>query len=208
MQAEAAAAEVAGGRGQHADQPRRAQQPHDHPGDHRAAAEEAHLHRDQRARRAGEGLHAEPQAHLRGDLHAGRRALHGEGGGAGLVLQPAAEGEADQPPVGRHGVAVLGAGGQRRHVRHRQLAGLESAVAGHLHGAQLQPQRDGEAGMTARRLLHGPLPGMSGSGLGVVQCSGGMDANSSAYSSISSSVLSTRSKRHCHIVVACCIDYA
>ncbi|KAF8791957.1 POU domain like protein [Argiope bruennichi] len=49
-------------------------------------------------------LHEQPgcprkqsKTNLRRDLHAGRIADHGEGGGEGLVLQPAAEGEADQP---------------------------------------------------------------------------------------------------------------
>lgn len=108
MQAEAAAAEVAGGRGQHPDQPRHAQQPDDHPRDDRPPPQEADVDRDQRARGAREGLHAEPQAHVRGDLHAGRRPLHGEGGGQGVVLQQETEGEADQSSCGRDGLALLG----------------------------------------------------------------------------------------------------
>lgn len=98
MQAEAAAAALAGGRGRLAQQPSLVvdQRPH-HARVHRAAAEEAHQHRDHSPAGLGEGLPAEPEAHLRGDCHACRVAHHGEGGGEGLVLQPPPEGEADQP---------------------------------------------------------------------------------------------------------------
>lgn len=41
---------------------------------------------------------AEPQAQFRGDLLNSRAALHGKGGGSGLVLQPAPEGKTDQLP--------------------------------------------------------------------------------------------------------------
>lgn len=46
VQAEATAAEVARGCGQHPQQPGLAQQPDDHPGDYRKAEEETHLNRD------------------------------------------------------------------------------------------------------------------------------------------------------------------
>lgn len=98
MQAEAAAAALAGGCGRLAQQPPLVtdQRPH-HARIHRAAAEEAHQHRDHSPAGLGEGLPAEPEAHLRGDRHTSRVAQHGEGGGEGLVLQPPPEGEADQP---------------------------------------------------------------------------------------------------------------
>lgn len=41
---------------------------------------------------------AEPQAQFRGDILDSRAALHGKGGGSGLVLQPAPEGKTDQLP--------------------------------------------------------------------------------------------------------------
>lgn len=41
---------------------------------------------------------AEPQAQFGGDILDSRAALHGEGGGSGLVLQPASEGKKDQLP--------------------------------------------------------------------------------------------------------------
>lgn len=100
MQAEAAAAAMARGRGRLAQQsgcPR--QRPH-HAGVDRPAPQEAHQHRDERACGAREGIRAEPQAHVRGDCRARRGPLHGERGGPGLVLQPSAEGEAHQPSPG------------------------------------------------------------------------------------------------------------
>lgn len=41
---------------------------------------------------------AEPQAQFRRDILDSRAALHGKGGGSGLVLQPAPEGKTDQLP--------------------------------------------------------------------------------------------------------------
>lgn len=45
-------------------------------------------------------ISVEPQAQLRGDLHDCRAAVHGEGGGEGLVLQPTPKGKANQLPCG------------------------------------------------------------------------------------------------------------
>lgn len=157
MQAEAAAAEVAGGRGQHADEPRSVEQSDDDARDHRQTEEEAHVDRDDGTRGVGEGVHAKSQAHVGGDLHAGRQFVHGEGGGARVVLQPATEGEEDQSAVGGDGIAVLGGQHERRHVRHRQFPGQQPVEFGDVVGTQFQSERDGEAGMTQRQLLRRSL---------------------------------------------------
>ncbi|XP_071656627.1 POU domain, class 2, transcription factor 2 [Patagioenas fasciata] len=71
----------------------------------RAAPQEANEHRDQRALRPGEELPGEPEADVGGDPGAGGAAADGEGGDQGLVLQPAPEGEANQPLRGGGGGA-------------------------------------------------------------------------------------------------------
>ena len=96
MQAEAAAAEVVGGR-------RRDSELNHQPGSHVGppaprhdweAAEEENLHREQRPVLLGEGVLEEPETELGGGSDDQRPVVHGEGGGEGVVLQQAAEGEA------------------------------------------------------------------------------------------------------------------
>ena len=88
VQAEAPAAEVARGCRWHRQlhhQPR----PHVHPPaprHDRQEEEEEDFHREQCPLLAGEGLPQEPQADLWGYLGHRRHAVHGEGGGQGLVL--------------------------------------------------------------------------------------------------------------------------
>lgn len=87
MQAETAAAKVAGGRRQLAEQSKLADESLDDARGDRKAEEETHLDRDERAGRPGEGLHAKSKANFRGNYHTRRQFDHGEGSGQGLVLQ-------------------------------------------------------------------------------------------------------------------------
>ena len=175
MQAEAAAAQVAAGRG------RRGPEPGRHlgggggvrDGPHRAAPQEADQHRHLGEGGPREELPAELEALLRGDHAAGRQPDHGEGGGAGVVLQPQTEGEAHQPPRLLHlRAAADRPGHDRARVGHaRPVVGQRArrqfrvadhhgdVVAGvavdsvqrHLVGPDVTPQqRDADVGVDAR----------------------------------------------------------
>ncbi|CAL8288403.1 unnamed protein product, partial [Merluccius merluccius] len=109
VQAETAAEQVAGGDGLEHGQPHQ-------PGQDRGAGaqtEEADLDRSRGEGSAGEPLLEMPQAVRARDHVAGRHAAAGEGGGEGLVLQQATEGEEDDPgggPAPEHGGRLFPSG--------------------------------------------------------------------------------------------------
>ena len=101
VQAQTPARQVAGRRRQlsaRASSPAQPERVHDGgAGGARPPTQEAHQHRQHDPRCAGARLQLQPQTHQRGDPLRERGALPGEGGGEGLVLQPATEGEEDEP---------------------------------------------------------------------------------------------------------------
>lgn len=111
MQTEAPAQQMAGGGRLHDREPDQHRQDR-HAGEEE---EEAHVHRGERKRRAGEPFPQVSQAVRAGNQLLGGHAAVGEGGGPGLVLQPQAEGEAhDAAWTAAHPGGRVFSGGEHR----------------------------------------------------------------------------------------------